>query len=453
MKTVHNVSNKTALAEPYLKSNIVPDAKRNQNFTYLYWRTQCHSLWRDLSCSSVLQEAETQMAFAEKGSFSSTFQPLSSRRINPGHHLCFDCWYSSFKQDQDSSRQWCFPTDCRVEKLSLLQQFKTFLKKSQPQNNPGYQQGSRLLKAKDVLSSQASHQSSLRFRFFGSYPLRQVYRRSRDRLQPPQKRSSFLSSFTLLRISLQRFLAWYLKTRKCLHLHWFGRVLKNMFRQTSSVSLSYSPASRLWFLRSQVHRTPRRSKYWLLYCSQDDSSYQEQSMGSSLSPVQERLGSGRVSLSTVSLEETTPFCGDSPTFTRKRLRTTHPLYFKALCLSSFCNQSPFESRKGLVFLQTPSNHRSPYQGTQRELCSWPNPNQQLPCQSGLFFFTPFRLQHRQLVQETLPTTEISECCFRDYSDRVLSIAREISKNRQPQHTQITSRIYLQTNIGTHYSEN
>jgi len=93
MKITYNVGKKTSLAEPSLKSNIVPDAKRNQNFTYLYWRTQCHSLWRDLSCSSVLQKTETKMAFAKKGSFSSTFQPLSSSRINPGYHLCFNCWY------------------------------------------------------------------------------------------------------------------------------------------------------------------------------------------------------------------------------------------------------------------------------------------------------------------------------------------------------------------------
>ena len=93
MKITYNVSNKTALAEPSPIGNIVPNAKRNQNFTYLYWRTQPDPLWRNLPYSSVLQKTETKMAFAKKGSFSSTFQPLSSSRINPGYHLCFNCWY------------------------------------------------------------------------------------------------------------------------------------------------------------------------------------------------------------------------------------------------------------------------------------------------------------------------------------------------------------------------
>ena len=93
MKITYNVGNKTALTEPVLIVRFVQYAKRNQNFTHICWRTQCHSLWRDLSCSSVLQKTETKMAFAKKGSFSSTFQPLSSSRINPGYHLCFNCWY------------------------------------------------------------------------------------------------------------------------------------------------------------------------------------------------------------------------------------------------------------------------------------------------------------------------------------------------------------------------
>ena len=70
MKITYNVGNKTALTEPVLIVRFVPDAKRNQNFTYLYWRTQPDPLWRNLPYSSVLQKTETQMAFAEKGSFS-----------------------------------------------------------------------------------------------------------------------------------------------------------------------------------------------------------------------------------------------------------------------------------------------------------------------------------------------------------------------------------------------
>ena len=78
MKITYNVGNKTALTEPVLIVRFVPDAKRNQNFTHLCGRVQSHSLWRNLSYSSVLQKAETEVAFAKKGS--STFQSLSSSR-------------------------------------------------------------------------------------------------------------------------------------------------------------------------------------------------------------------------------------------------------------------------------------------------------------------------------------------------------------------------------------
>jgi len=78
MKTMYNIDNKTTLAEPYLKGSIVQYAKRNQNSTHLRRRAQSHSLWRNLSYSSVLQKAETEVAFAKKGS--STFQSLSSSR-------------------------------------------------------------------------------------------------------------------------------------------------------------------------------------------------------------------------------------------------------------------------------------------------------------------------------------------------------------------------------------
>ena len=79
MKTRYNIDNKSALAEPYLKGSIVPGAKRNQNFTHLGGRVQSHSLWRNLSYSSVLQKAETKVVFANLGKIPATFQSLSSR--------------------------------------------------------------------------------------------------------------------------------------------------------------------------------------------------------------------------------------------------------------------------------------------------------------------------------------------------------------------------------------
>src|SRR4030043_1018912 len=213
MKITYNCD-KSFLAEPSLKGNIVPDAKRIENFTYLPWRAQPDSLWGHLPYSSVLQKTEIKMVFAKTDFFPSAFQLLSSRRVGPGHPLCFDCWNPPPQQNKDSSGQWCVSTDHRFREVSLCQQFKAIPQTSQSQGHSGHQQSSRSVKAEDVLFTQTSYQPSVRFRFFRSHPLWQVHRGSRSRLQSSQKRGSFLPSLTLFRISFQRLLAWSLKTWK-----------------------------------------------------------------------------------------------------------------------------------------------------------------------------------------------------------------------------------------------
>jgi hypothetical protein len=75
METLYNLD-KTPSAEPSLKGNIVPDAKRSENFTSLPGRAQPDSLWRHLPYSSVLQKTEIEMVFAKTGSFPSAIQLL-----------------------------------------------------------------------------------------------------------------------------------------------------------------------------------------------------------------------------------------------------------------------------------------------------------------------------------------------------------------------------------------
>src|SRR3989304_2240089 len=218
MKIAYNCD-KTSLAEHSLKGNIVPDAKRTENFTSLPWRAQPDSLRRNLSYSSVLQKAEIKMVFAKTGLFSPTFQLLSSSRVNPGHSLCFDCWDPPLKQIQNSSGQWCLSADHRSHEVPLCQQSKAIPKTSPSQNHPEHQQGSRPLKAKDVLSSQASDQSSVRFR-----------------------------------ISPRRLLARPLEARERLYLFRCPRVPQGMPWENSTRHLSHPSTNRFRFLRSQIYR-------------------------------------------------------------------------------------------------------------------------------------------------------------------------------------------------------
>src|SRR4030067_1836404 len=253
MKITYNCD-KSSLAEHSLKRNIVPDAKRTENFTSLPWRAQSDSLWGHLPYSSVLQKTEVKMVFAKTGLFPSAFQLLSSRRAGPCHPLCFDCWNPPPKQNQDSAGQWCFSTDHRLREVSLCQQFKAIPQTSQSQGHSGHQQSSRTVKAKDVLFTQAPYQPSVRFRFFRSHPLWPIHRGSRSRLQSSQKRGSFLSSFTLFRISFQRLLAWSLETWKRLYLVRCSGISQRMPGKGSPWPLSDPGTSRFRFLRSQIYR-------------------------------------------------------------------------------------------------------------------------------------------------------------------------------------------------------
>src|SRR4030043_2280492 len=427
MEILYNRHN-TLPAEHSLKGNIVPDAKRSENFTSLPWGAQSDSLWGHLPYSSVLQKTEIKMVFAKTGLFPSAFQLLSSRRAGPGHPLCFDCWNSPPKQNQNSARQWCFSTDHWFKEVPLCQQFKAISQTSQPQGPAGHQQSSRTVKAKDVLFIQAPHQPSVRFGFFRSHPLWQVHRGSRSRLQSSQKRGSFLPSFTLFRISFQRLLAWFLKPWKRLYLFRCSGIPQRMSGKNSPWHLSDPGTSRFRFFRSQIYRASGSRGHWLCHRSQDDPSDQKQNRKSSLSQLQEGLGCRRIFLPTFPVEEAPSFCRHPSSPSRKRLRTTGSLYPEALCLPGLCNKSFSKSRKDLVFLSAQGRYRGHHQGAERKLCLGQDSNQQFPSQPVLFPSFGVCLHSCQLVHATLPATEIPACYLRDDSSRILGIASQIGQN-------------------------
>jgi hypothetical protein len=65
METLYNLD-KTPSAEPSLKRNIVPDAKRSENFTSFLWRAQSDSLCGHLIYSLVRLVKGNKFAFAKK---------------------------------------------------------------------------------------------------------------------------------------------------------------------------------------------------------------------------------------------------------------------------------------------------------------------------------------------------------------------------------------------------
>jgi len=65
MKALYN-RNKILPAEPSLKRNIVPDAKKSENVSSLPWKAHSDSLCGDLTYSLVQLKKENKFAFAKK---------------------------------------------------------------------------------------------------------------------------------------------------------------------------------------------------------------------------------------------------------------------------------------------------------------------------------------------------------------------------------------------------
>src|SRR3990167_2268893 len=449
----YNIDDKSDHAEPSLIGNIVCNAKRYKKFTCFSRRMQLNSLWWNLSNPLVLQKTEVEVVSTKSNPFSTFIQTLPSCRFNFSHYLCLNSRRSPFKQDKNTSRQWCLPTNCWIKILPILKQSKTLSKEHQSKNYSKYQQGSRLLKVKNVLSTSTSYQSSVRFRFNSSDPLWQIHRRGKSRLQSSQERASFLSPFTLFRITLKRLLAWCFKTRQRLYIRRWSRVSTSMSCKGPSLCLSYQSPSRFRVLRPRIYRAFRRQMYRLCHCRQDDQNYKEQTRGAALPQVQKRLGSSRILLYSISLEATPPICSPPPHTTRKRFRATDPFHYERLRLSSTCNQSAFKTRKYLVFLPGSGSDRKHYQRTQRELCLGKNSDQQLFSQSGIFLSPSFCLQYRQLVQANLFASEIPACYTTNYTDRTLSFAGKISQIRKQKCAQVTGRVYFQTGAEPYYTQN
>lgn len=452
-KITYNSTYKTVHAEPSLKVRFVRYAKRNKKHTNFRRTNESYPLWRNRFDSTVLQKAETQVASAKPSKIFSSFQPVSSYRTYLSHYLCLNCWHTTFDQNKNPSGQWVLSTSHWPQKLSLCQQLASFPETSESQNYSKYYQGSGLFATKDVSVLCSQNKLSFRSRLFCTYRLWQIYRRSQSGLQSRQKRKKVLSSLILFRSQFQRLLAQYSKTWEYRFFNRSSRIFQQLFKQASSLYLSYPSPSRCWFLQSQTYRTSRGEKYWLRNCCQNYQANQMAIGRPALSQIQKRLGSSRIPLHAPQLEKASQIYSYPQTNSRKRFRPINSFHHETIFLSSLCNQSPSKAGKCLVFLSGPGTHRKIHQRIKREFYSGQNSHQQLPGKSILFPFTPSCLRYSQLVQEDMPAAKISQCYPRDYPYRIFSNTSKVSENRQQEYAQTAIRIYSRTSFRKHYAEN
>lgn len=448
-----NSKDKTGFTEPYLKGSIVCNAKRDKKNTNFARRKAPHTLWWDLLNSLVLQKIAIEVVPATANSFISERQALPSDRTDSGHYLCHNLRHSSPKQNENPSRKWSISANSRAKKFSLCKQSKAIFKKSQSPNDSKHQQSVRLYENEDVLSSPRTNEFIVGLRFHCLDGLWEIHRGGKSRIQPTQKRCAFLPSLALFRILPERILAWNFKARECIHLIWISRFLKRMPGENTPLYLSHSSTGRFRILRPQIYRDFRAEEHWLCHCSQTYSAHKKKDYGLKISRFPQGLGSSNVPISTISLGKTSPVYSYPQKATPKSRRSDDSIYDQPIFLSSLCEQSFFEARECLVFLQGASKHRERYSGSKGRLCISQNSHQNLSSKSTIFSFASSGIQYYQLVQTNLPTTEISEMHTADHTLRDIGSTGKIGKNRQSEFAKITIRLYLKAIVGTCYSEN
>ena len=440
-------------AEPYLKSSIVPDAKRYPKSSYLRRCDEPYALWRDILNPLVLQKTAFKVVIAKESSIFSENQLLSPRRDGAGNHLCLNRGHLPVKQNGNHARQRSFSTNCWLSAISLCQQFKTFFKTHGCAMYPSHQQGSRQPAFKNVLSAQTTHKPTVRYRFIRIDHLRQEYRRSQSRIQSAQTRRPFLSSLVLLRSAYQRLLAWCIEARGCLHSRRLPGIFQRMPWKNTTLHISPARAGRFRILRSRIHRIPRREEYRIRRSGQDDPCHSAQSRGPALSIFPQGLGGSRIRVYAYELEKTSPFYCYSPAVTGKRFQPIAIIHATALCLPGLCHQFAFGPSEHLVFLPGQGGHRSAYQRAQRKLRLGQNTHKFFFGQSNLFLPIVIRVQSRQLVQKNMFAERISELNITDNSHRTVSVARPFSQTRQPACSQSAQQLYLQEKFRGYYSQN
>ena len=440
-------------AEPYLKSNIVPDAQRYPKSPCFRWCGEPYALWRNLLSPLVLQKTTFKVAVTKESPILPENQFLSPRRDGAGHHLCLDRWHLPIKQIRNPARQWSFSADRWVEAISLCQQFAAFFKANGCPVHPSHQQGSRQPAFTNVLPTQTAHKLAVRYRFIRVDNLRQEYRRGQGRIQSAQTWRPFLSSFILLRSAYQRLLAWFIKAWRCLHSRRLPGIFQRMPWENTSLHISPARAGRCRIFRPQIHRIHRRKEHWLHGCGQDDPGHSAQSHGPALSTFPQGLGGSRIRIYAYELENSAPFYRYSPVVAGKRFQPIAIIHTTALCLPGLCHQFAFGPGEHLVFLPGPGGHRSAYQRAQRKLRVGQNTNEFFFGQSNLFLFAVIRVQSHQLVQKNVLAERISKLNITDNSHRTTGAPRSFGQTGQSAYSQFTQQLHLQEIFGGYYSQN
>ena len=437
-KKCYNNRGKQCLTETILPVYFASDDKRAKQTTNNRRRREPYTLWRNLSNSTVLQKTANQETSAKKINIPAAFWSLSSNGPNYSNYLCHNSWDKPIKQDKDTATKRCISENSRDQKLPVRKQPAKISETLRSKDCGWYQQNSRPVAVENVLSSASPYKHPIRFRFNSSNNLRQTDRRSQSWLQSRQKGKAFLSSIGLLRVLHQRLLAWGSKTGRRLYRCWCSGILARVSPKSSALYLPYQSTCGFRILRPQVYRAFRREKCRLCHSSETDRWHKEKTSWSTLSPVQERLVSCRISVYANEMEESPSLYCDSQETSEQAARTADLVYPGTVFLPNICYQSSIGGSQYLVFLQRPSYYRNTYQRTQTRFLFNQDTNEQFFGKSNLFYFALAGLQYSQLVQTSLPAGAIEKLNIGHNPYRDFSVSSKTDKTWEQECPQTSS---------------
>lgn len=450
----YNISEKCCLTETTPPVYFASDDKRTQQTTNNRRRREPYAFWRNLLNSAVLQKTANQEAFSTDINIPSAVQSLSSNRLNHCHYLFHHCWHQSVKQDKVAATKWSLSENSWNQKFSIRKQPAKVSETLRSKDPIWHQQDTRPVEIEDVLSSTTPHKHPLRFRFDCGHHLRQTDRRSQSRIQSRQKGKTFLSSVSLFRVLHKRFLARSFKTWGRLYCRRRSGIPEGMHSKDSAHYLPHQSTGRFRILRPQVYRTFRRKKNRLCDRGESDRRYQEKASWFTVSPVQERLVSCRVSVCANELEKSPSLYCDSQETSQQARGTANLVYTGTVFLPNIRYEPSFRSSQHLVFLQRPRFYRTSHQRAETRFLFDQDTHEQFFGKSSLFFFTSSGVQHHQLVQTALSAGTIEKFNTGYHSFGNFSVSGKTNKQTSSKYSKTSKgSISFKPVVELYHSEN
>lgn len=337
------MNKKSSLMLIHLKSGFTCNDQRYQKFPSCIRGKGNYTLWRIVPNSQILSKDEIETISANVCAFSSKAYSIQYLGIDFIHFLLHYCRNITYKRHPAAGIQRSIQKNPWSKKVSESKYDKTF---SSPYSARSYStdcQSSQSTTKETFLHRMPTNQCYIRFRPNSTYSLWETAK-SKSWIQSKETRQKMLFPVSLFRIQPSRVLAWGLKFWKHQSYNFSKTFPERMHSQITKERKKNSYQSRCWLLRPQVYRIFRRRRNRLYNRSENHQPDTRNNSKNRISPLQEKLGSSRVLLSTddsfpYQVEKDPPFCGPTSSIAGRSGRSisAESFYNKGIWIQSYYN--------------------------------------------------------------------------------------------------------------------